>query len=314
MPQPYEPSPSLSTPSPKKTSSVVIKFMGTENQYVSKAVLSEPLHHPEEEQCAMTLENMATYDLPFAPGCTFMEDKPHLRKLTLECGHAFSAMACIYYFCKTHMRCPLCRTGSDCMLDISTLPVHLRDSLSTHLSKQRKEDEDEQILEDEQMGREFFAQQFTVTNIRYHLQRRFFVTMYCYANFEDIAPLCSMECDIDCRSTESEITVSMPRHALRKISNDLKNIPIITAVQFAVGLRMLPTEFIFLDRTATLALQAMSAHTGRCTYHGNGTACFDIHLNHGESPSFFEWKWTIPRDNLTALVHDIPLQIMMFVQ
>jgi hypothetical protein len=59
-------------------------------------------------------------------GQTIVASEPTFRKMTLQCGHAFSAMACLYYFCVKKLQCPLCRTGFEHPLDTRCIPEHLR--------------------------------------------------------------------------------------------------------------------------------------------------------------------------------------------
>ena len=104
--------------------------------------LSKP--SPEDE-CPIALEAISTAELSFLPGCSFLKDKPDYTKLTLPCGHSFSAMILIYNWCKSNMLCPCCRQGLDRRANANYLPTHFREQIKTHLrttlSAERDEDE-----------------------------------------------------------------------------------------------------------------------------------------------------------------------------
>lgn len=90
-----------------------------------------------DEECPITQEPMATYDLEFLPGVTFRKEEPHYRRMQLECGHAFSAMALTYHFFKNGMLCPLCRSGSDERLSVACVPNHFRKNMQKRLAVER---------------------------------------------------------------------------------------------------------------------------------------------------------------------------------
>ena len=106
------------------------------------AKLSIPL--PDEE-CPLTLDPIATSSLAFMPNVPFLETSPLHTKLTLQCGHSFSAVPLIYHMCKNNMFCPCCRSGNEHRADFTSIPPHLREPMKQHirstLSTERTEDD-----------------------------------------------------------------------------------------------------------------------------------------------------------------------------
>jgi hypothetical protein len=101
----------------------------------------------EADECPLTLDLISESKLSFLPDTPFLLDRPDHKKLTLPCGHSFSALTLIYNFCKNSMACPCCRAGSDLQADIDCLPKHLRADFKAHLQQvlrqERVEDDDE---------------------------------------------------------------------------------------------------------------------------------------------------------------------------
>ena len=90
-----------------------------------------------DEECPITQELMQSYDLEFLPNTTFISGYPAYRKLTLPCGHSFSAMALTYHFHKNCMQCPLCRVGSKQPLAPLYIPEHFRAPLQDRVVIER---------------------------------------------------------------------------------------------------------------------------------------------------------------------------------
>lgn len=98
-----------------------------------------------EDECPLTLDSIAESKLPCLPDTHFLPDRPLHSKLTLPCGHSFSAMTLIYSFCKNSMICPCCRAGEDIQADTCCLPHHFRSQLKAQIQEtletERQQDE-----------------------------------------------------------------------------------------------------------------------------------------------------------------------------
>lgn len=271
----------------------------------------------------MALEPMATYDLPFAPGLTFVQAEPHLRKITLACGHSFSAMGIIYYFCKKHMTCPLCRQGNqEARMDISLLPDHIREVIQQQIVSQWQEERSDEERENMENLVSILLQELEQTssiplrsmygNNARHVGHRVVMMMYCYTEESLLIPLLSLELEVVWQSHSDFVTVKMPTHALRKLSNDLRYMPEISVVEFAVGIKFLDHEFIYLDRTHRLSIHQMSQGNRPSTYHGRGVARFEMDVRkEGGYTSFLEWKWVISTENFAGLIQETPIHSLL---
>jgi hypothetical protein len=102
-----------------------------------------------EDECPLTLEPIATSGLSFLPDCPFLDHAPFHRKMTLPCGHSFSAVPLLYHMCKNNMTCPCCRSGPDRPADFACIPAHFRDQMTQQIlstvTTERREDERETI-------------------------------------------------------------------------------------------------------------------------------------------------------------------------
>ena len=118
------------------------------NKYTIIACFSVPA---EGEECPLTLDLISESKLSFLPETPFLLDRPDHKKVTLPCGHSFSALTLVYNFCKNNMACPCCRAGSELRADVECLPKHLREDFKAHLQQVRREergeDEDDALQE-----------------------------------------------------------------------------------------------------------------------------------------------------------------------
>jgi hypothetical protein len=87
-----------------------------------------------DEECPIALEPIGTAKLMFLPDCPFIQDNPEYSKMTLPCGHSFSAMVLAYSWCKNNMLCPCCRQGVTCRANPSYLPAHFREQLRAQVA------------------------------------------------------------------------------------------------------------------------------------------------------------------------------------
>jgi hypothetical protein len=187
--------------------------------YAISATFSIPA---EDEECPLTLDLISDSTLPFLPEKTpFLLDRPMHSKLTLPCGHAFSAMTLLYSFCKNNMTCPCCRSGSGEKMDIHCLPKHLRTVFQTQLQetldREAREDQQDNLLA---IAGFVFVQPYLTlaANDRLSLQMEFF-------NIPVPLPLHTRLTSIFCMTTSltgsgSGTDISLqPRTDLRGISN-----------------------------------------------------------------------------------------------
>lgn len=117
-------------------------------RHTTEIILSIP---SDEDECPLTLESIAESKLTCLPNISFLPDRPLHSKLTLPCGHSFSAMTLVYSFCKNTMTCPCCRAGNEVQADTCCLPIHFRSQLKARiqdtLETERRQDESSEYRE-----------------------------------------------------------------------------------------------------------------------------------------------------------------------
>ena len=87
-----------------------------------------------DDECPIALEPIGTATLACMPACHFLDGRPEYSKMTLPCGHSFSAMVLVYSWCKCKMLCPCCRRGLECRANPNHLPAHFREQLRAQVA------------------------------------------------------------------------------------------------------------------------------------------------------------------------------------
>ena len=90
-------------------------------------------------------EHTSAVQLPDLPAEWRCQDVP-VNTLTLPCRHVFHPSAIAQHFAYRHMRCPMCRTGSDEKMDLtrSELPESVKTALERTVSKMDSHDSEEE--------------------------------------------------------------------------------------------------------------------------------------------------------------------------
>lgn len=220
------------------------------SRHTIQATLSIPA---DDEECPLTLDPIATSQLPCLPGTPFLQDRPLHTKLTLPCGHSFSAMTLVYAFCKNNMTCPCCRAGEEVRADTFCLPAHFRMQIKAHI---------QQTLEAEQALDESAAQQELMDN--YNL---FGVTipyailgmnsnLSLVANFHDIPttgltastrPIFSFSAIMQPVNSSTGRVILVPRGPLRALTH-IAHMG-VNSIQLCMQLCMQGTGDILIDST-----------------------------------------------------------------
>jgi hypothetical protein len=257
-----------------------IKF----NNYSVSATFSIP---SEEEECPLTLEAISQSKLTFMPDVPFLLDRPQHSKLTLPCGHAFSALTLVYNFCKNNMVCPCCRAGKDVRLDVECLPRHLRSDFKAHIqqvTQQEARDDDESIIHDLISVAGFMSvmpYQVLAANNNLSLHMEFFNIWSPIPLSTGLIPIFTMSTALNVSQNHAAGSPSIlqPRGDLRGISN-LAHMG-VNAVRLSVQLTMRGTGSVVIDATPITQLpRASDENTPRClsipgitsvaTTHNNG--------------------------------------------
>lgn len=247
----------------------------------------------EEEECPMTKDTMKNYELDFAEGVCVDVYDPSIRKMTLPCGHAFSAMASLYYFCRKGLQCPLCRSGVNEKLDGQCLPVHMRDIIMQQVNKK---DSEERVEEEMQNYRDTLA--MIVSDIEYDFdsfinENKIVLVVYCYDDMQELVPIVAFDFELKAIMHDNIVQFYMQRGDLRLLTRSLHNVAPLNIVQFAVGIK--GQQFIFLDRSIKIDLTNMAMHN---IIYGRGDAQFLLESVHADGDaddlfSIVDFKWTI---------------------
>ena len=94
--------------------------------------------------CPIMHEPPFSAQLEDIPGTWPLAENNSANTVRLECSHTFYIPALALHFLVTDMRCPVCRAGSSCKMDIACVPLCVRDSYVAKLStlQQRTVQED----------------------------------------------------------------------------------------------------------------------------------------------------------------------------
>jgi hypothetical protein len=221
-------------------------------RYSIEVTLSVPT---EEEECPLTLDSMAESRLPCLPDVDFLQDRPLHKKLTLPCGHSFSAMTLVYSFCKNNMTCPCCRTGESVQADPRCLPTHFR----AQLKAQIQETLDNERRMDESDAHRDVIDSFNIFGVTIPyavLGANGNISMV--ANFYDIPagmssvghnirPIFSFSNLVDARRESSDRISLVPRGPLRALTHITQMG--INAIQLSIHLSLQGTGDIVIDST-----------------------------------------------------------------
>lgn len=276
-----------------------------------------------EDICAMTLEKICSYRLEFYADAVMDKDNPELSMATLPCGHCFSALACMYYFYKVNMLCPLCRSGVPKKMHKNSIPVHIRDGIIKHTSKQNQQDRIQQEVEDRQHSIELMLNELQNNTLQYTRVNPVTCIMYTYhsvenagevgTSFEFQLKLCIPDVDSEDDDEEEElITFKLKPSDVRNLSILLQNKSCISMVEFAVAIRGVNDEVIFLDRSAVVSSDSIS-HNMRFDFPGRQGGEFttqlipNLRLNEYALESF---HWKVNRSVITEAVQTNSVRTM----
>lgn len=261
-----------------------------------QAKLEEPV--PDEE-CPMTLEPIATYELECTAGLNISPTTPTKTKLTLPCGHGFSAIACLYYFVKKEMKCPLCRHGFDSRMNPESLPAHLKDKIMKHVTKQWNEDQVEEESDNFQTSVSIMMMDLQDSFITFHDNHTIVLVVYCYNEDDDTVPHASFDLEMKSSVVGDNIQFMLSRYALRSLSTNIRQCAVLKIVQFAIGIRCAQRDFMFLDRSSKVSIDSLG--TTRII-PGQRTSEFRIEGVLQEGLSFLDLKWSISSNGFSAVV------------
>ena len=226
-------------------------------RHTVEIVLSIP---EDDEECPLTLESIAASKLPCLPDTPFLQDRPLHSKLTLPCGHSFSAMTLIYSFCKNNMTCPCCRAGKEVQADFMSLPAHFRSQLNAHIKEtletERRHDESrefEEIIESYNMYGVTIPYEVLGSNGNLSLVANFYDIPTGISNDhsstarDSLRPIFSFSNMVEPRRESNGRMTMVPRGQLRALTH-IAHMG-VNAVQLSIMLSMQGTGDILIDAT-----------------------------------------------------------------
>jgi hypothetical protein len=91
-----------------------VRLHSEDGSHTTQAVFFAP--PADAEACPITTEPLGSNCLEGCETLAVFEDDATLAAVRLECAHCFNAMALLYHWMGSSMRCPICRRGADARL------------------------------------------------------------------------------------------------------------------------------------------------------------------------------------------------------
>lgn len=288
-----------------------------EDAYHTTVSLSKPA---PDETCPVTLEKMSEYDLDFLPNVTFRKGCPEYRKLTMQCGHSFSAMALLYHFRKNSLSCPMCRKGTNQKLHHACIPFHFRASLLHKLAQDEAQEREEQERTDFAAALSFFSDDVSSTSlVLRELLSNVDLILYFYSG-DDLVP-CSIHRYSMVSSSFSELTdfrlsFLLTHQCARQLRCNMRQLFEPSNMVFVLSARDLHGHVVQLDRGQIHSSLLMSRQENQLiewdkqveTLEGGSTLCVSFLQGAGNNPPEIEsLAWTIPMATARLAVLDSAL-------
>jgi hypothetical protein len=233
-------------------------------RYSIEVTLSIPA---DEDECPLTLDSIAESRLPSLPDIHFLKDRPLHTKLTLPCGHSFSAMTLVYSFCKNNMTCPCCRTGEDVQADTRCLPIHFRAQLKAQiqetLESERRLDESDahrDIVDSFSIFGVTIPYEVLGTNGNLSIVANFYDIPAGISSVSDnMRPILSFINTVDARRENNGQLYLMPRGPLRALTHIAQMG--VNAIQLSMRLTLQGIDDILIDSTPITRLPDLNNYT-----------------------------------------------------
>jgi len=227
----------LPDPGPSR---LIVRSMGPVLESKSLCLtLTEP---EKNEECAITMDPIADYRLPFylPEPCTLLLSRPKLTKATLPCGHGFSALALVYHFAKNSMTCPCCRAGHErVQMGEQSIPPHLRRAFSEHLERVKADETREQIASDAIAATRALEQEVWTMGAGSLPVTRVVLTLHAYSIADDGSTSSwAQELPLTSSLSPGGLAFVSYGYYLRQVNLNLRLLPIRpTAFEIEVGLQ-----------------------------------------------------------------------------
>ena len=236
----------------------VFSLRATEGDHAVLVRLDQP---EEGQECPITRERIAEYELHFLPGVTWHEKMPLLRRMTLPCKHSFSAMALVYHFVKSRMSCPLCRGGSKHPMSATSLPEHFKRRMMVQVAAERERARDEE--ERDSMAEVLRLVREDGSAHLFMQAHRLVLTVYAYDLGDAFMPVgvCEYPLEVQTEYVEgggARMCALLNRGHVRQLATNMRNLGHPDGFVFVVGTRSLDGAVVLLDRSRHVSLAGMT--------------------------------------------------------
>ena len=212
------------------------------------------------EECPITMEKMSDYKLDFLDESqTFFKGRVKYTKATLECGHSFNALAIMYHFVRSGMKCPCCREGHADKLDDKSIPEHIRKPMLDHYRGEMRLDEREADLESARAIVDLLQSEVGSGNVHTFLEMHTVeLFIYSYESMDSLMPVDIKQMTMRVAEEGEFICFSTFGYDMRTFAINRRLIPVEANVfEFVVGTRNLYNGTLMLDRTEKFHVNAI---------------------------------------------------------
>jgi len=279
------------------------------------------LSKPEEgEVCPITLERVADYELDFLPGVTFRKGMRDHTKMTMRCGHSFSAMALVYHLRKNSLSCPMCREGTQEKLHPACIPFHFKGGMLEWIARGEQRDRQDQEREDYEAALSLFTNDVSAGSVLIEqMLRQVDLLLYFYSE-GGIIPYMMQQYSMASSTTweggGSGITFRLPPHYARQLRSNMRLLHEPGDLVFVLSSRDVHGHIVQLDRfkTHSNVLMARRLNDVESWDRELLTETNGCYLNVGflrgqenEPAEIESCAWTLPKSRLRSELFDGPL-------
>jgi hypothetical protein len=110
----------------------------------------------EGEQCPLSMEPIEECGLVSVEEKFPFKDFPDLTVAVLPCGHRFNCLSIMYSFMYNGMKCPVCRSGSDAIMDFKSVNCRWAERFNAEIAAKKRANMMEALEENERVAEQLF--------------------------------------------------------------------------------------------------------------------------------------------------------------
>ena len=256
---------------------------------------------PEKNEiCPIMMEPIEEYELPFAPRKCVGYRQYKLKKIRLPCNHEMSAVACIFHFARIGMHCPLCRRGTQQKLDLTCLHTAISKDIRSHIQKMDEEERAEREAEDRRVGVALLMADILQNIQSSNRNNRIVLAVYCYSLTNALVPVITLEFDLMNQIHNNTLEFVLSLHDTRMMSMNMQNVPFLSDMEFALGIRTSTREFVFLDRCSKFSVDSIKDDEN--IRFGRSMGKFHIFFKKTVTLSVLSLKWATNLQDFSGIL------------